>query len=59
MEALNSLEIVVAYVDETLAAGFAEVLFPEAELRAFDDAKEAEAAVVLGWTAPTASLVPG
>ncbi|MEO1317191.1 MAG: transporter substrate-binding domain-containing protein [Pseudomonadota bacterium] len=58
VEALNAPEIVVAYVDETLAAGFADVLFPEAELKAFDDAKEAEAAVVNGEAAVYLASLP-
>ncbi|MEL6768681.1 MAG: transporter substrate-binding domain-containing protein [Pseudomonadota bacterium] len=58
VEALNAPEIGVAYVEETLAAGFADVLFPEAELMSFDNAQEAEAAVIEGEAAVYLASLP-
>ncbi|MEL6575442.1 MAG: transporter substrate-binding domain-containing protein [Pseudomonadota bacterium] len=58
VEALNAPEVTVAYVAETLAAGYADVLFPKADLKSFNNAKDAEAAVVGGDAAVYLASLP-
>ncbi|MEM6945224.1 MAG: transporter substrate-binding domain-containing protein [Pseudomonadota bacterium] len=58
LEELNAPEFSVAYVNETLAAGFADTLFPNAELKAFDTATAAEEAVLGGDAAVYLASLP-
>ncbi|MEM6679905.1 MAG: transporter substrate-binding domain-containing protein [Pseudomonadota bacterium] len=58
LDDLNDPAYSIAYVSETMAADFAEVLFGQADLRRFDRADAAEAAVLEGEAAVYLASLP-